>query len=164
VPAESHGWRGLELGAPRLAELGLACLTARKVALLGTLRRDGSPRISPVEPCFAGGQLLIGAMPWSQKCADLRRDPRYVLHSGVAGPDEGEPEFSLHGVAAEAAADLAGAAAGAWWQDQPPGTAVVFSLGADLAVYVSWDLGRGLLTVDRWSARDGYRQATRRYP
>ena len=32
------------------------------MALLGTLRPDGSPLISPIEPCIADGQLLIGAM------------------------------------------------------------------------------------------------------
>ena len=55
--------------------------------MLGTVRPDGSPRISPVEPYLVGGQLLIGAMAWSRKSADLHRDPRYVLHSVVTGPD-----------------------------------------------------------------------------
>ena len=81
----------------------MASLDATRVALLGTLRRDGSPRISPIEPYLAGGQLLIGAMAWSQKVADLRRDPRYVLHSAVTGPDSGEGELKLYGQAAEAA-------------------------------------------------------------
>jgi hypothetical protein len=61
----------------------MASLNATHVALLGTLRRDGSPRISPVEPYLWEGQLLIGAMAWSPKAADLRRDLRYVLHSAV---------------------------------------------------------------------------------
>ncbi len=55
-------WRDLELGAPRLASLAMASLDATRVALLGTLRRDGSPRISPIEPYRVGGQLLIGVM------------------------------------------------------------------------------------------------------
>ena len=88
VPAVS--WRDVELGAPELARLGMARLSSARVALLGTLRRDGSPRISPVEPHIAAGQLLIGAMAWSAKASDLRRDPRYVLHSVVTGPDSGE--------------------------------------------------------------------------
>ena len=40
----------LELGAPEIADRGLARLNATRVALLGTVRRDGAPRISPVEP------------------------------------------------------------------------------------------------------------------
>lgn len=71
----------------------MACLDATGVALLGTLRLDGSPRISPIEPYLADGQLLIGAMAWSQKAADLRRDPRHVLHSAVTGPHNGEGEL-----------------------------------------------------------------------
>jgi hypothetical protein len=94
-------WRDLELGAPRLARLGMARLDAARVALLGTLRRDGSPRISPIEPCLADGQLLIGAMAWSQKTADLRRDPRYVLHSAVTGPDSGEGELKPRSFASQ---------------------------------------------------------------
>jgi predicted pyridoxine 5'-phosphate oxidase superfamily flavin-nucleotide-binding protein len=65
----------------------MARLNAARLALLGTLRHDGSPRISPVEPVIVGGQLLIGAMAWSAKAGDLRRDPRYVLRSAVTGPD-----------------------------------------------------------------------------
>ena len=42
-------------------------LNSARGALLGTLRRDGSPRISPIEPRIADGQLLIGAMARSVK-------------------------------------------------------------------------------------------------
>jgi hypothetical protein len=73
------------------------------------LRADASPRISPVELYFAQGQLLVGAMTWSRKAADLLRDPRYVLHSAVTGPDSGEGELKLYGPAAEAGQDLRGA-------------------------------------------------------
>ena len=104
VPAVAS-WRDMELGAPELARLGMARLTSARVALLGTLRRDGSPRISPIEPCIAQGQLLIGAMAWTAKasrpaarsavCAAQRGDrPRQrggrtqaVRASGRAGQD-----------------------------------------------------------------------------
>ena len=43
------------------------------------------------------GQLLVGAMAWSRKADDLPRDPWYVLHSAVTGPDNGEGEFKLNG-------------------------------------------------------------------
>jgi hypothetical protein len=142
----------------------MTSLTATSVALLGTLRRDGSPRISPVEPYLCEGQLLIGAMAWSQKAADLRRDPRYVLHSAVTGPDNGEGEFKVYGSAAEAGDKLRSAAARAWWQACPPGTAVVFALHIDQAVYLTWDIERGVMTVDRWSPRAGYSQSSRTYP
>lgn len=40
-------------------------------------------------------------MTWSGKTADLRRDPRYVLHSVVSGPDSDEGELQLYGLAVE---------------------------------------------------------------
>ena len=158
------GWRDMELGAPEIARQGMARLTAARLALLGTLRRDGSPRISPVEPVLARGQLLIGAMAWSAKAGDLRRDPRYVLHSVVTGPDSGEGELKLYGTAAAASQDLRTAAAGAWWLAWAPEKAAVFTLHIGQAVFVSWDIERGLMTAHRWSPRTGYRQASRAYP
>lgn len=121
-------WLEVELGAPEIARLGTARLSAARVAMLGTLRRDGSPRISPIEPCIVNGRLLAGAMRWSAKAADLRRDPRYVLHSIVTGPDSGEGELKLHGIAAEACSGLRGAAAEAWWSAQRPDNAIVYVL------------------------------------
>jgi Pyridoxamine 5'-phosphate oxidase len=158
------GWRDMERGAPQIARLGAARLNAPPVAMLGTLRRDGSPRISPIETSIINGRLLVGAMTWSAKAADLGRDPRYVLHSIVTGPDSGEGELKLHGLAAEAGPAVRGEAADAWWSDQPPGGAVVFQLRIGLALFVEWDMERGLMTVHRWSPRDGYSRAVRTYP
>lgn len=81
------------MGAPELARLGADRLQAARVAMLRTLRRDGSARISPIEPYLAAGQLLVGAMAWSAKVNDLRRDRRYVLHSAIADPDSGAGEL-----------------------------------------------------------------------
>lgn len=46
-------WDGFVASAPDLALRGRALLTGPHVALLGTIRRDGSPRISPIEPHFS---------------------------------------------------------------------------------------------------------------
>src|SRR5712692_4666057 len=90
-------------------------INAARVALLGTLRPDGSPRISPVEPYFAGGRLLVGAMTWTRKAADLLRGWWYLLHSAVTGAEAGGGELKLYGSAAEAGQDLRGATVDAWW-------------------------------------------------
>jgi hypothetical protein len=157
-------WRDVELGAPEIARLGTARLSTARVAMLGTLRQDGSPRISPIEPYIVNGRLLIGAMRWSAKAADLRRDPRYVLHSIVTGPDSGEGELKLHGVAAEANPGLRREAAAAWWSAQRPDNAIVYLLRIDQALFVAWDIDRGMMAVHRWSPRDGYSHTTRTYP
>jgi hypothetical protein len=158
------GWRELELGAPEISRLGMARLDASGVALLGTVRRDGSPRISPVEPYFTSGCLLVGAMSWSGKAADLRRDPRYVLHSAVTSPDSGAGELKLRGTAAEVGPDLRAEVPQAWWSAQPPGKAIVFVLDIGQAVFVTWDIGQSLMTVHRWSPQVGYSQSVRSYP
>jgi hypothetical protein len=160
----SRTWRDLEAAAPQLTGPGLDCIRSTRVALLGTVRRDGSPRISPIEPHFVNDDLLVGAMAWSAKAADLRRDPRYVLHSAVTGPDTGEPELKLYGVAVEAAADLRGAAAEAWWASRPADKAVVFCLRIDRAVVIEWAVDAGLMTVHQWSDERGYTVSRRAYP
>jgi hypothetical protein len=156
-------WRDVEHGAPELARLGLARLAAVRLVMLGTLRRDGSPRISPVEPCIVDGRLLVGAMTWSGKAADLRRDPRYVLHSVVSGPDSGEGELKLYGLAVEADPGLH-TAAETWWSAYPHEKAILFSLRIGQALFVAWDIDHDVMTVHQWSPRRGYSHRTRTYP
>src|SRR5437773_8272971 len=139
-------WQDLELDAPEIARLGMDRFDAAHVALLGTLRRDGSPRISSIEPYLARGQLLVGALAWSRKAADLLRDPRFMLHSAVTGPDAGEGELKLYGSAVEAGEDLRRATADAWGSAQAPDTAIVFSLLIEEAAIIQWDLEHGRMT------------------
>src|SRR5690348_8422710 len=87
-------WQDLELGAPELARLGMDRISIARVALLGAPCAYAPPRNSPVEPYVVDGQLLVGAMTWLRKVADLLRDPRCVLHSAVTGPDFGEGNSS----------------------------------------------------------------------
>lgn len=54
--------------------------------VLGTLRADGSPRLSGLEASFRFGELWLGMMPNSRKALDLLRDSRFALH---ANPGEG---------------------------------------------------------------------------
>lgn len=49
-------WLDLDQTAPHTTRTGRARLNQARMALLGTLRPDGSPRISPAEPYFTDGQ------------------------------------------------------------------------------------------------------------
>jgi len=157
-------WRDLEQGAPRIARPGRALLDQARVALLGTLRPDGSPRISPVEPYFAGGQLMFGVMGWSGKARDLRRDLRCVLHSAISGPDAGEAELKLYGLAAPAGDPLREACPEAWWSSEPRAPADVFVLDVTEAVLIEWDLERGRMASTHWSPGRGLWEQARPYP
>jgi hypothetical protein len=99
-----------------------------------------------------------------RKAADLRRDPRYVLHSAVTDPDAGEGELKLYGLALEANQDLRSAPADVWWLGMRQEAAIVFCLRITRAAFVEWDTAQGMMTVHRWSPEDGYHQASRSYP
>ena len=66
---------------PDLADRVRAILSSTTNAVLGTIRRDGSPRLSGADPYFHDGQLRIRSMPRARKGQDLRRDPRVAVHS-----------------------------------------------------------------------------------
>ena len=157
-------WRDLEQAAPHIARAGRALLDQARVALLGTLRPDGSPRISPVEPYFADGQLIFGLMTWSGKARDLRRDPRCALHTTISGPDAGEPELKLYGLAEVTGDLLRNACRQAWWIGQPHTAADVFLLDVTQATLIEWDLERGQMTSTHWSPGRGLWRRRRSYP
>jgi len=157
-------WRELDAAAPEIARPGIERLAAMRVAMLGTVRPDGSPRISPIEPYISQGHLLLGVMPRSAKAHDLRRDPRYVLHSAISGPDSGEGELALSGRAEDAPEQVRAGCAEAWWTGRPAEEAWVLTLGIEDATFISWDIAGGEMTVHRWTCHRGYRRHTRPYP
>lgn len=93
------GWRAFASEAPELARKAEALFEEVGVVLLGTIRRDGSPRISPVEPLFVEGDLQLGMMWQSLKALDLLRDPHCTVHSCITDRMASRGEFKLHGVA-----------------------------------------------------------------
>jgi hypothetical protein len=151
-------WSVLETEAPEPARIARARFEGPGVALLGTVRRDGSPRISPIEPFFAEHELLLGVMARSGKARDLRRDPRCVLHSTLSGPDAGEPDVKLYG---RVEPSVAG---GGWWEGRPSGDADVYWFLVEEAVVVEWHVGAGRMTLRRWSPAAGESVAERAYP
>jgi hypothetical protein len=90
-------WSDFAAARPELASLALAEFERTGMALVGTLRRDGSPRISCVLPCVLEGDLYLGMMWRSRKAIDLLRDPRLVLHNAVATNAGDELEVAVHG-------------------------------------------------------------------
>ena len=156
-------WRVLEAGAPDLAREGWARFARTKVGLLGTIRQDGSPRISPIEPYIIAGELVVGVMP-SPKLDDLRRDPRCVLHSSVSDIDGSEGEFKVHARAMRTDDPALLNADGTWWAGREPDRVGVFSVEIDEAVLITWSTDQARMTTSRWSRAAGHREATRTYP
>jgi hypothetical protein len=82
-------WQDVERAAPEFAQRVRALFDAHRHKTIATLRADGAPRISGIETVFEGGELVFGSMPNARKGADLRRDPRFALHSATVDPIEG---------------------------------------------------------------------------
>ena len=94
-------WSEFEAAAPELAAGVRRRLDAHTHKTLATVRGDGSPRISGTETRFVDGELWIGSMWDARKARDLRRDPRFALHSGSDDPPEWEGDAKLAGIAEE---------------------------------------------------------------
>ena len=86
--------------APRIAEIFVRRHAAtHNLCLLATIRADGSPRISPMEPRIFEGRLVLVGMPGTTKYRDLARDPRFCLHTGTVDPNVGDGDAKLWGIA-----------------------------------------------------------------
>jgi hypothetical protein len=155
-------WDEFAEAAPELAKLGEDRLRARELCLVGTLRRNGFPRISPVEPEFVDGELMLGMMWRSPKALDLLRDPRCVIHSVVSNRMGTEGDFKLYARAldvrepARRAAYRAAIKARIDWEPEEP-RYHLFALDVEAAGFVvfgeeryglAWNAERGLR---RWA-------------
>jgi hypothetical protein len=81
-------WKEFRESAPEMAELGEERFERTGLVLVGTICRDGSPRISPVEPLITEGHLFLGMMWQSMKALDLlRRGGRLVYEDGASAAD-----------------------------------------------------------------------------
>lgn len=156
-------WAALQAGAPDLAREGRLRFERSHVALLGTIRGNGLPRISPVEPYFLAGELVFGVMR-SPKLDDLRQRPGCVLHSAISDVNGTEGEFKVYGRAIVASAPSILGASTAWWASRDATSFAVFTLEIDEAVLVAWDRGADRMRTTRWSKVGGERSATRPYP
>lgn len=90
-------WHDVTAEAPDLAERVAARFAATGLGFLATVRSDGSPRISGIEPLIAGGELWLGMMPASRKAADLGRDPRFALHAASADKEVRDGDAKVAG-------------------------------------------------------------------
>lgn len=144
-------WSDVELAAPDLAQRVRNLFDAHRHKTIATLRADGSPRISGIEAAFADGELTFGSMPAARKGADLRRDPRFALHSATVDPVEGAEaqwpgEAKIAGLAVQVGA---GEGADAFRADITEVVLTHLDEQATRLVVEWWTPGRGLQRVER---------------
>lgn len=91
-------WSQFTEEAPQIATVFLRRHKATgNLCMLGTLRSDGFPRISPVEPMIFEDMLVIVGMPNTTKFKDLARDPRFCLHTATVDTMVGDGDAKLFG-------------------------------------------------------------------
>ena len=94
-------WEEFKKVSPVMAALGEERFNRTGLVIIATLRKDGWPRISPVEPLIADGHLYLGMMWQSRKAQDLLRDPRCTINTIVSNRDGSEGDFKIYGSAVE---------------------------------------------------------------
>jgi hypothetical protein len=80
-------WREVEGAAPEFAQRVWALFDAHWHETIATLLADGLPRIRD-RGGLRGRRLGFGSMLNARTGADLRRDPRFALHSATVDPVE----------------------------------------------------------------------------
>jgi hypothetical protein len=147
-------WQEVERAEPEFAQRVRTLFDAHRHKTIATVRADGSPRISGIEAAFEAGELVFGSMPNARKGADLRRDPRFALHSATVDPVEGsEAQWS-----GEAKISGRAIAAGPI-TDGPAGD----RFHADIAEVVHTRLNETatLLVIEWWTPTHGLRRIER---
>jgi hypothetical protein len=152
-------WADFAAAAPPLAGQGSALIERFGFALVGTVRADGSPRISPVAVHLVNGDLMLVMIPGTHKARDVLRDSRIVLQSPVTEPAEPGPEFKLRGLAAEVSGDRAREATAdtverlSGWR--PLQSWLFLAVTVQAAAYMAWSGDQMSLT--RWDCDRGLR-------
>ena len=159
-------WAEIEAAEPEFARAVRVRFEAGKHKTLATLRADGSPRISGTEADFVGDDLWFGSMPRARKAADLRRDPRFAIHSASADSPEWTGDAKLSGVIEEVndpelvAAYLAGRG-GEEGEPEPPGDFHLFRAEITEAVLVGLNEARDRLVIEHWHEGRGLERIER---
>jgi hypothetical protein len=159
-------WSQLAADEPRLAELGRRRLEEPGVVLVATIRRDGTPRLSPVEPLLWERDLWLSMMSGSLKSVDIARDSRVLVHSIVTAREGTLGEYKVRGRAvAEPATALQEAyaqevSAQLGWEPVP-GRFHLFRIDIDDVTFIRYDDSTGDQFVTRWpSKREFVRRGT----
>jgi pyridoxamine 5'-phosphate oxidase-like protein len=152
-------WTDFEAAAPDLAGEVRRRLDAHKHKTLATIRRDGSPRISGTETALVDGELWVGSMWQARKARDLRRDPRFALHTGSDEPPGWTGDAKIAGVAEEITDPqrvraINGDAAGS-------GPSHLFRLDLREVSTVGLDDARSALVIQVWTPERGVRTIKR---
>src|SRR5437879_4392874 len=138
---ESVPWSAFARTEPELSEHAEQRLGTAP-CFLGTIRRDGWPRVHPVGPfILRDGRLIVTMYPTSPKAHDIRRTGQYALHGPTEDTEGGRGEVLITGTAVEALPSAADAERG----------------------YIAFELLVGEVLATTYDREDNYRPVRRRW-
>jgi len=147
-------WNDVVTAEPEFAARVRANFDANRHKTIATLRADGSPRISGIELDFAADGLSFGSMPDARKGADLRRDPRFAVHSATVDPPEGDDAGWVGDAKISGRAVYSGALDGPVDGDR-------FGVEIREVVRISLNGTATAMVVETWTAAGGLRRIER---
>lgn len=145
-------WREFQELAPELAGVAERRFADHEFVMMGTLRKDGWPRISPIEYTVFEGDFTMGGIWQAKKALDLLRDSRCVVHSATTNKNGQEGDAKLYGHALPIAPEREEE----YWQHifattgwRATGPAHVFTFDITSAGYVVFDAA-GTMRMLTW--------------
>jgi hypothetical protein len=150
-------WDEIKTDAPDLARRVQDRFEATGLALLATVRRDGAPRVSGIEPFFGFGHVWLGMMPGSRKARDLQRDGRFAMHAATADKNMTDGDAKVAGVAVEITdTDQRAAYARAFAEEtgydpSDAGDYHLFRLDVTEVTFLSTTPERDAMLIEHWS-------------
>lgn len=161
-------WADFEESAPGLAAIGRELIEQFGFVFVGTIRKDGGPRVNPVEAWIVDGHLAVCMIWRSLKALDLLRDPRAFLHTPVTDRLLGTPgEFKARAKAIEIREDALREAVadtlerGSGWR--PPERWHYFTMDIESAALHRYDEKDDVHHMVRWTPERGVEASTRTY-
>lgn len=94
-------WDEFVAACPEIGQLADRRFRDDELVFLGTVRPDGSARVSPCELDLVDGELMLGMMWRSQKALDLLRDARVTVHSATGDRMNPGGDVKLRGAVRE---------------------------------------------------------------
>ena len=147
-------WADIEKSEPGLASRIRARFEGHPHHVLGTVRLDGSPRLSGINVFFNEGRLWFGSMASARKVDDIRRDPRVAFYSATLDEHMNGGDASISGTARPLSAETVSV-----WRPESPTDGDFFEVDiirlhlvevvAEELVVSMWDNARGLRIVKR---------------
>ncbi len=148
-------WSEFREQQPEMAAIVERLFATGRHKTIATVRSDGAPRISGIE-CEFGDDLTFGSMPEARKIDDLRRDPRFAVHSPSIDPVEGDEAAWPGEAKISGRATSAGPLVG---DDRPSGELFVADIESVVVTRLNADATK--LVVEWWTPDGGCRRIER---